>query len=95
MPKARTRDNALGGFACPSCQSCQLVVVDSRATARNTGRRRRHHCLTCKSRFTTVEFPVALVEQWHRDSLALGRMVGMLNHARELWLAREAEAAIE
>lgn len=42
------------GIICPKCESDNTGVIDSRAAANNTIRRRRH-CFDCSFRFTTYE----------------------------------------
>ena len=40
---------------CPSCQSEDIKVVDSRPVEENNSIRRRRECLACRNRFTTYE----------------------------------------
>jgi transcriptional regulator NrdR family protein len=42
---------------CPACSSTNLYCIDSREM-RGNKRRRRHKCLDCDCRFTTVEIIV-------------------------------------
>lgn len=42
---------------CPACSSTNLYCIDSREM-RGNKRRRRHECLDCDYRFTTVEIIV-------------------------------------
>lgn len=42
---------------CPACSSTNLYCIDSREM-RGNKRRRRHECLDCHYRFTTVEIIV-------------------------------------
>ena len=52
---------------CPSCQSTDNKVVNSRLTSNETSIRRRRECLGCGERFTTYETiertPVLLVKR--------------------------------
>lgn len=42
---------------CPTCNSNNLYCIDSR-DVRGNKRRRRHECLDCEHRFTTIEIIV-------------------------------------
>ncbi len=46
---------------CPSCNSENLKVIDSRPVPENNSIRRRRECNDCKFRFTTYE----IVDQFH------------------------------
>lgn len=44
-------------MTCPACNSRDLYCIDSREM-RGNKRRRRHRCLRCDYRFTTIEIVV-------------------------------------
>lgn len=45
---------APGGFPCPACGS-RTIVTDSRPRTLLAGWRRRRECVSCATRFTTIE----------------------------------------
>lgn len=53
--------------ACPDCRSWDTKVLDSRKRAADGWVARRRQCLTCGTRYTTLEVPMADVKQETRD----------------------------
>lgn len=47
------RTAAMNGHRCPKCKALNTTIVDSRPV--RFWRRRRHHCITCEYRFSTVQ----------------------------------------
>lgn len=63
---------------CPSCGAPGTRTIESRVTAQ--GRRRRHQCSSCSSRFTTHEIGADLFDQLMADSATLHQLRSILRN---------------
>lgn len=75
-PPISMRENPV---LCPACRSEESRVVDSRTVESGSAIRRRRECLSCRTRFTTLERSVLLVtkrsgvtEEFRRDKVIRG-----------------------
>lgn len=54
------------------CEKCDgdTKIIDSRCTDGNVTRR-RHECLECGHRFSTVEIPTSILDQFIKDRVKI------------------------
>lgn len=71
---------------CPSCNSENIKVIDSRPVPENNSIRRRRECIECKFRFTTYEIidqfhPVVLKKNGTKEYFDKNKLLAGLFHA--------------
>ena len=71
---------------CPSCNSENIKVIDSRPVPENNSIRRRRECIECKFRFTTYEIidqfhPVVLKKNGTKEYFDKNKLLAGLLHA--------------